>query len=212
MKNIVKFFILFLFCITTQAFAKDISIPSITIGENNQGYSVTLNTMENVKYKKVNESSDTTYFEIKNVKAKENIQINYNNTKTIENVTIQRVSSNKIRVYVKGEVATNSRLYINDIGGNPFYIEGEKFDGINGKNILLLLAGVLMFSIFMSSDKKEELQVARATYDNNMMLQNLKQNKIIRINDFIAKENLTNPIRSGDRENSLDLEMVRKSA
>ena len=213
MKNILKLFILFMFCLTSSALAKDVLIPSVTVTENNQNYSIILNTTENVKYKKVLDGSDKIYFEITNINSKKDIPINYKNIETIEGVSIQKISSNKIRIYVQGDKVENARLYITDVAGNPFYIDENKFNGINGKNIALLIAGILFFSMFMSSDKKEELQVARATYDNNIMLQNLRQNKIVRINDFLNKENASNPIQhGGNRVSDPDLEMIRKSA
>ncbi len=214
MKNIFKVFILIiLICTASRAYAKDAVISDVTISENSQGYNIVLDTTQNVRYKKVSENSKTIYFEIKGVKAKEDIPVKYENIKTIESVTLQKVSNNKIRIYIKGDVTTNGRLYIKDRAGNPYYIEANKFGDIDGKNIILLIVSILAFSIFVTSDKKDEAQISRAVYDNNVMLQNMRQNKIVRINDFLAKENATNPIRGElARENNSDLEMARKSA
>lgn len=217
MKNVLKTSIFFILMLVMQpVFAKNVALDSIVVSENNQGYNIILNTTEKVKYQKGEENSNTTYFEISNVKAKDDTPVQYKNIKTLDSVTIQKIAQDKIRVYLKGDSTTDAKLFIQDEAGNPVYIEETIFNNDIKTNTTFVLALLFLVGIFAHPRKQKEVQITRNVYDYNheVILNNLKQKRMIKINDFQRKEKVTNPIGNiNEKTRVSDLEiMARKSA
>jgi|GEM_PF-1376271 len=107
-----KFLLLFAFLAIglSPGFCAENILNSIELSQNDDGYELKLNTQEPVAFKKKVESSDSVYFDLKNVVAPDKIDTIYNNVSDIDGVVIQQIGKNQIRIYVNGLDASSTKL------------------------------------------------------------------------------------------------------
>ena len=101
MRSILKTILLIAIMVSSLAFAKGVTVPSISVVEGVDNYNVILDTTGNVSYKKVNSGENSAYFEIENANIKENAPVLFENTKNLEGVTVQTLSGDKIKINIK---------------------------------------------------------------------------------------------------------------
>ena len=100
------------------------TLSEVQINADETGYDIVLKTDNAAEMKKVISSDDKMYIELKNVQASDSLNTVYNNVANIENVTIQPVSKEDLKITFKGEGISKSKIYFENVktnspGSNP---------------------------------------------------------------------------------------------
>ena len=92
-----------------KAFAENI-LSSIQINPSGNSYQIVINSNSAVPVKKVVENSDKVYFELQNIEPLKSVSTIYNNVSNIDNVIVQPLSKNSVRIIVQGKNVDKSKL------------------------------------------------------------------------------------------------------
>lgn len=87
--------------------------------DETSGYDIVLKTDSATEMKKVVSDDNKMYIELKNVQASDSLNTVYNNVANIENVTIQPVSKEDLKITFKGEGIAKSKIYFENIKTAP---------------------------------------------------------------------------------------------
>lgn len=91
------------------------TLSEVQINAADTGYDIVLKTDNATEMKKVVSSDDKMYIELKNVQASDALNTVYNNVANIENVTIQPVSKEDLKITFKGEGISKSKIYFENV-------------------------------------------------------------------------------------------------
>ncbi|MBQ8635070.1 hypothetical protein IJ425_02835 [bacterium] len=110
-----RFFIAFtlFLAIATPAFAASNVISSVTISKAKHGmggYELNIDSSQVVQYKSHIDSEGNVYFDLKNSTLAAGLGTIYDDVSDIDNVSIQQLSNNRVRIYVNGKDARDTEL------------------------------------------------------------------------------------------------------
>lgn len=91
------------------------TLSEVTINGVDSGYDIVLKTDSSAEMKKIVNSNDKMSIELKNVQASDTLNTVYNNVANIENVTIQPVSKENLKITFKGEDIAKSKIYFQNV-------------------------------------------------------------------------------------------------
>lgn len=132
-KNLTGLALLLAVSATGAYAASDINkLSEVDINATDSGYAVVLKTDSSAQMKKVVSSSDKMYIELKNVKAAEDLSTVYNNVANIENVTIQPVSDNNLKITLQGKDISSSKVYFEETKTIPTAVDSSQSIELSG--------------------------------------------------------------------------------
>lgn len=91
------------------------TLSEVQINAADSGYAIVLKTDSEAQMKKVISSPDKMYIELKDVQASDELNTIYNNVANIENVTIQPMSKNDLKITLQGKDISSSKILFEDI-------------------------------------------------------------------------------------------------
>ena len=86
------------------------TLSEVQINAADSGYAIVLKTDSEARMKKVISSPDKMYIELKDVQASDELNTVYNNVANIENVTIQPVSKNDLKITLQGKDISSGKI------------------------------------------------------------------------------------------------------
>lgn len=109
-RGLYLFFSFLIISLSAISHASENVLNSIELAQEDGGYVLKLSTNKSVPYKKSIESKDSTYFDLKNITAVQNIETFYNNVDDIDGIVVQQLENEKLRIYVNGENTSNTKI------------------------------------------------------------------------------------------------------
>ena len=111
------------------AFANTLS--EVQINADEQGYNIVLKTETAAQMKKVVNSPDKMSIELKDIKASEELNTVYNNVSNIDNVTIQPLAKQDLKITLKGKGISSSKIYFEEAKTLPAALPQEESIELN---------------------------------------------------------------------------------
>lgn len=121
---------LFLAVSASGAYASTLS--EVQINATDTGYAVVLKTDSAAQMKKVVSSPNKMYIELKGVQAAEDLNTVYNNVANIDNVTIQPVSKDDLKITLQGEGISSSKVYFEEAKTLPAAADSSESIELSG--------------------------------------------------------------------------------
>lgn len=109
-KNVVLLFCACSTIMLTQVAKAENALSSIQINPSGNSYQIILHSDVEVPVKKVVESSNKIYFELQDIEPTTSVNTIYNNVPNVDNVVVQPISKNSIKIIVQGKNADKSKL------------------------------------------------------------------------------------------------------
>lgn len=94
------------------------TLSEVQINATDSGYDIVLKTENSAQMKKIISSNDKMSIELKDVQASEALNTVYNNVANIDNVTIQPISKNDLKLTFQGDEISKSKVYFENIKTN----------------------------------------------------------------------------------------------
>lgn len=140
-------------------------LSAIQINPDNASYQIILKSDNPAPIKKVIEAPDKMYLELQNIQALSSISTIYNNVPNVDNVIVQPVSKNSVKIFLQGKNIAKSKISFETLKTTPMAIpSSEKSDTIKLNRPLETYAPVVTEEI--TEDESTGIQ-------NNPMLMSL---------------------------------------
>lgn len=141
-------------------YAKSNYLHSITLERNNNSYNVILNSDDIVKINRKKVTDNELILELTGITSADTVNALYKGTNDIDNLIIENVSSNKLKIYIKAPNISNSSILSVPENGNSV-LAGENFPV--SKAVWVTFA-LIIFGIIIKRSKKKIIQ------DNNILI------------------------------------------
>lgn len=170
---------LFIALSATGAFANTLSEVQINPAET--GYAIVLKTETPAQMKKVVTSSDKMTIELKNVIASEDLSTVYNDVSNVDNVTIQPVSKEDLKISLKGKNISSSKIYFEEAKTLPTLTENEESIELSGP--------VDSYSpVYSGKMLVQEDQTANPQVNEALTKMNIDRNTVVNIKELVKKQ------------------------
>lgn len=153
MKKIILLIFGFLITTALAAYAGGNYLHTITLEKNNIGYNIILGADKMAKVSKSAPSSDELVLNINGLTSSDTVNALYKGSANIDNLVVENISPNKLRITISAQNIANSSVIINPADGTSTIV-GETFPLDKTLWILFVLTGVSV--IFYISKKIEE--------------------------------------------------------
>lgn len=159
------------------------TLSEVQINAADTGYAVVLKTESSAQMKKVISSPNKMYIELKNVQAAEGLSTVYNDVANIDNITIQPVSKDDLKITLQGEGISASKIYFESAKTLPVVQQGEES--------IELSAPVSTYKPVYHRTPEQVDQTASPRVNSILTKMHVDRNTVLGMKDF-AKTSLKN--------------------
>ncbi len=168
---------LFLAISTTMgAYANTLS--EVQINADTQGYNIVLKSESPAQMKKVVNSPDKMSIELKDVQPAEDLNTVYNNVSNIDNVTIQPIAKQDLKITLKGKGISSSKIYFEEIKTLPVVQSEEESIELNPP--VNSYSPVYSGKMLVQEDQTSNPQVNEA-----LTRMNISRDMLVTLKDFL---------------------------
>lgn len=190
MKKILLSLILLLTILTTSAFASENILNAIVVEGTSVGNNLILRTDTAAAIKKTILSDGTLEVDIKNIATAINMDTKYINPNGINNVTIENIGNNEVKIFVQGENADRTSIIFDTPASAPIVVS----DGLSKKQIGWIAAVFILTCILAGSFKHSVEKDERISIRNDLTEREIKLYKELK-SDIITSAKIDNMIK-----------------
>ena len=156
------------------------TLSEVRINSEDSGYAVVLKTDEEAQMKKVISSPDKMYIELKDVQASDELNTIYNNAENIDNITIQPVSKNDLKITLQGKNVSSSKILFEDAQTAPAPVQSEE-------ESIELGAPMAAYTPVYDAGIEEIDQTANPQLNSALTAMNIDREKVVTTKNFLKK-------------------------
>lgn len=190
MKKILLSLTLLLTILTTSAFAFENILNAVVVEGTPSGNNLILRTDTATAIKKTILSDETLEVDIKNISASMSMDTKYINPNGINNVTIENIGNNEVKIFVQGENADRTSIIFDTPASAPIVVS----DGLSKKQIGWIAAVFILTCILAGSFKHSVEKDERVSMKNDLTEREIKLYKELK-SDIIASAKIDNMIK-----------------
>ena len=190
MKKILLSLTLLLTILTTSAFAFENILNAVVVEGTPSGNNLILRTDTATAIKKTILSDETLEVDIKNISASINMDTKYIDTNGINNVTIENIGNNEVKIFVQGENAEKTNIIFDTPASSPIVVS----DGLSKKQIGWIAAVFILTCILAGSFKHSVEKDERVSMKNDLTEREIKLYKELK-SDIITSAKIDNMIK-----------------
>ena len=190
MKKILLSLTLLLTILTTSAFAFENILNAVVVEGTPSGNNLILRTDTATAIKKTILSDETLEVDIKNIAASMSMDTKYINPNGINNVTIENIGNNEVKIFVQGENADRTSI----IFDTPASAQIVVSDGLSKKQIGWIATVFILTCILAGSFKHSVEKDERVSMKNDLTEREIKLYKELK-SDIIASAKIDNMIK-----------------
>ena len=190
MKKILLSLTLLLTILTTSAFAFENILNAVVVEGTPSGNNLILRTDTATAIKKTILSDETLEVDIKNIAASMSMDTKYINPNGINNVTIENIGNNEVKIFVQGENADRTSIIFDTPASAPIVVS----DGLSKKQIGWIATVFILTCILAGSFKHSVEKDERVSIKNDLTEREIKLYKELK-SDIIASAKIDNMIK-----------------
>lgn len=190
MKKIFISLILLLTILSTSAFAFENILNAVVVEGTPNGNNLILRTDTAAVIKKSILSDGTLEVDIKNIAASMSMDTKYINPNGINNVTIENIGNNEVKIFVQGENADRTSIIFDTPASAPIVVS----DGLSKKQIGWIATVFILTCILAGSFKHSVEKDERVSIKNDLTEREIKLYKELK-SDIIASAKIDNMIK-----------------
>lgn len=190
MKKIFISLILLLTILSTSAFAFENILNAVVVEGTPNGNNLILRTDTAAVIKKSILSDGTLEIDIKNIAASMSMDTKYINPNGINNVTIENIGNNEVKIFVQGENADRTSIIFDTPASAPIVVS----DGLSKKQIGWIATVFILTCILAGSFKHSVEKDERVSIKNDLTEREIKLYKELK-SDIIASAKIDNMIK-----------------
>lgn len=190
MKKILLSLTLLLTILTTSAFAFENILNAVVVEGTPSGNNLILRTDTATAIKKTILSDETLEVDIKNIAASMSMDTKYINPNGINNVTIENIGNNEVKIFVQGENADRTSIIFDTPASAPIVVS----DGLSKKQIGWIATVFILTCILAGSFKHSVEKDERVSMKNDLTEREIKLYKELK-SDIIASAKIDNMIK-----------------
>lgn len=156
------------------------TLSEVQINAADSGYAIVLKTDSEARMKKVISSPDKMYIELKDVQASDELNTVYNNVANIENVTIQPVSKNDLKITLQGKDISSGKILFENAKTAPAPVQPEE-------ESIELSAPVVNYTPVYDAGIEEVDQTANPQLNSALTAMNIDREKVVTTKNFLKK-------------------------
>ena len=190
MKKIFISLILLLTILSTSAFAFENILNAVVVEGTPNGNNLILRTDTAAAIKKTILSDETLEVDIKNISASMSMDTKYINPNGINNVTIENIGNNEVKIFVQGENADRTSIIFDTPASAPIVVS----DGLSKKQIGWIATVFILTCILAGSFKHSVEKDERVSIKNDLTEREIKLYKELK-SDIITSAKIDNMIK-----------------
>lgn len=190
MKKIFISLILLLTILSTSAFAFENILNAVVVEGTPNGNNLILRTDTAAVIKKSILSDGTLEIDIKNIAASMSMDTKYINPNGINNVTIENIGNNEVKIFVQGENADRTSIIFDTPASAPIVVS----DGLSKKQIGWIATVFILTCILAGSFKHSVEKDERVSIKNDLTEREIKLYKELK-SDIITSAKIDNMIK-----------------
>lgn len=190
MKKILLSLTLLLTILTTSAFAFENILNAVVVEGTPSGNNLILRTDTATAIKKTILSDETLEVDIKNISASMSMDTKYINPNGINNVTIENIGNNEVKIFVQGENADRTSIIFDTPASAPIVVS----DGLSKKQIGWIATVFILTCILAGSFKHSVEKDERISMKNDLTEREIKLYKELK-SDIITSAKIDNMIK-----------------
>lgn len=190
MKKIFISLILLLTILSTSAFAFENILNAVVVEGTPNGNNLILRTDTAAVIKKSILSDGTLEIDIKNIAASMSMDTKYINPNGINNVTIENIGNNEVKIFVQGENADRTSIIFDTPASAPIVVS----DGLSKKQIGWIATVFILTCILAGSFKHSVEKDERVSMKNDLTEREIKLYKELK-SDIITSAKIDNMIK-----------------
>lgn len=203
MRKIFLSILMTIMMLVTTAYASDNNLNAILLEGTESGYNIILRTDKVAQVKKAIQSDGTLLIDIKNISSPVNIDTRYVNIKNVNNVVVENVGGNDVKIYIQAEGIEKSDIIFETPAAPPYVVS----DSVSKKQAGWTIAAFVFMLVLAGSFKKsvakdEKLSLQKDLTEREIKLYREMKSNIMtsakidsRLRQYRASKNVSSPIK-----------------
>ena len=197
--------------LTSSVYAADNNLSALVLEGTDKGFNIVLRTDKVTQVKKSIQPDGALLIDLKNISSPVNLDTRYVNTKNVNNMVVENIGNNEVKIYIQAEGIGNSDIIFDTPAAPPFIVS----DKVSKKQAGWTIAAFVFMLALAGSFKKSVAKDERVSFQKDLTEREIKLYKEMksnimtsakidsRLRQYRASKNMSVPKRKAETIRSL---------